>query len=170
MAYGARLESGLGASPQGFKSPILRHLSFYSTSQKETDLMFNSIFVNLPVADLKKSVEFFTGLGFTFNAQFTSDESTCMIVNEQIYVMLLVKEKFASFIDKKVAERDTSEAILSFSCKSREEVDSIAKKAFELGARRVNDPEDIGFMYSWAFEDLDGHLWDLFWMDPSHIQ
>lgn len=132
--------------------------------------MFNSIFVNLPVADLKKSVEFFTGLGFTFNPQFTSDESTCMIVSEHIYVMLSVKDKFASFIDKKVANPDTSEAILSFSCKSKDEVDLVAKKAFELGARRVNDPEDIGFMYSWAFEDLDGHLWDLFWMDPSHIQ
>ena len=132
--------------------------------------MFNSIFVNLPVSDLKKSVEFFTGLGFNFNPQFTSDESTCMIIDENIFVMLSVKAKFASFIDKKVADSDTSETILSFSCKSREEVDSVAKKAFELGARRVNDPEDIGFMYSWAFEDLDGHLWDLFWMDPNHIQ
>lgn len=93
-----------------------------------------------------------------------------MIVSEHIYVMLSVKEKFASFIDKKVANSDTSEAILSFACKSRDEVDSVATKAFELGARRVNDPEDHGFMYSWAFEDLDGHLWDLFWMDPSYVQ
>lgn len=132
--------------------------------------MINSIFVNLPIENLKRSVDFFTGLGFTFNSQFTSDESTCMIVNENIYVMLVEKEKFKSFIDKKIADRDSTEAILSFACESREEVDRFANKAFELGARQINDPEDLGFMYSWAFEDLDGHLWDLFWMDPSHIQ
>ena len=132
--------------------------------------MINSIFVNLPIENLKRSVDFFTGLGFTFNSQFTSDESTCMIVNENIYVMLVEKEKFKSFIDKKIADRDSTEAILSFAFESREEVDRFANKAFELGARQINDPEDLGFMYSWAFEDLDGHLWDLFWMDPSHIQ
>lgn len=132
--------------------------------------MFKKIFVNLPVADLPKSIEFFTGLGFTFNAQFTNEEGTCMIVSDDIFVMLVTRAKFASFIDKEIAPSNMAETIHSFACNSREEVDRISLKAFELGARKVNEPEDHGFMYSWAFEDLDGHLWDLFWMDPSHVQ
>ena len=132
--------------------------------------MINAIFVNLPITNLKKSVEFFTALGFTFNEQFTDETSTCMIVGENIYAMLLEHAKFESFIDKKIAPRDTAEAILSLSCGSKEEVRELAEKAFAAGGRQVNDAEDIGFMYSWAFEDLDGHLWDLFWMNPEHVQ
>ena len=132
--------------------------------------MINAMFVNLPVANLKKSVEFFTALGFTFNEQFTDETSTCMIIGENMYSMLLEHAKFESFIDKKIAPRDTAEAILSLSCGSKEEVREIAEKAFAAGGRKVNDAEDIGFMYSWAFEDLDGHLWDLFWMNPDHVQ
>jgi predicted lactoylglutathione lyase len=131
--------------------------------------MPSMIFVNLPIENLKRSVDFFTGLGFTFNPQFTGEDSTCMIVTDSIYVMLVEKPKFRSFIDKEIAPRDTAEAIFSFACASRNEVNELAEKAFALGARRVNDPQDMGFMYSWAFEDLDGHLWDLFWMDPAHV-
>lgn len=131
--------------------------------------MFSSIFVNLPITNLKNSVEFFGGLGFTFNAQFTDEQTTCMIVNDNIFVMLSEKEKYANFTPKPIAGPDTTEMILSFSCKSADEVREIAEKAFALGAKRVNDPEDIGFMFSWAFEDLDGHLWDLFWMNPDHV-
>ena len=79
--------------------------------------------------------------------------------------MLLEKEKFASFTPKKIADKDTVEMLLSFSCASAEEVTRISERAFELGAKRVNDPQDLGFMFSWGFEDLDGHLWDLFWME-----
>lgn len=132
--------------------------------------MITSIFVNLPVANLKNSVEFFTAVGFTFNEQFTDETSTCMIVGDNIYAMLLEHAKFEGFIDKKIAARDTTEAILSLSCGSREEVRELAEKAFAAGARKVNDAEDMGFMYSWGFEDLDGHLWDLFWMNPEHVQ
>ncbi len=132
--------------------------------------MITAMFVNLPVANLKNSVEFFTALGFTFNEQFTDETSTCMIIGENMYSMLLEHAKFESFIDKKIASRDTAEAILSLSCGSKEEVREIAEKAFAAGGRKVNDAEDIGFMYSWAFEDLDGHLWDLFWMNPDHVQ
>lgn len=128
------------------------------------------IFVNLPIENLKRSVDFFTGLGFTFNEQFTGEDSTCMIVTDSIYVMLVERAKFREFIDKEIAPRDTAEAILSFACASTDEVRELAEKAFALGARRVNDPQDIGFMFSWAFEDLDGHLWDLFWMNPDHVQ
>ena len=132
--------------------------------------MFNQIFVNMPIENLKKSVEFFSELGFTFNEQFTDEESTCMIVSEHIYVMLLEKEKFSKFTTKKIADKDTVEALFSFSCKSAEEVRSISEKAFSLGAKKVNEPEDMGFMFSWGFEDLDGHMCDLFWMNPEHVQ
>lgn len=130
--------------------------------------MITSIFVNLPIENLNRAVDFFSGLGFTFNEQFASDDSTCMIVSDTIYVMLVERDKFRGFIDKEIASRDSAEAILSFRCDSPDEVRTLAEKAFALGARRVNDPEDHGFMFSWAFEDLDGHLWDIFWMDPNH--
>ncbi|MFM6939543.1 MAG: VOC family protein [Rhodoluna sp.] len=128
------------------------------------------IFVNLPVENLKRSVDFFGSLGLTFNPQFTDKTSTCMVISEHIYVMLLEHSKFEGFITKKIAPRDTTEAILSFSCASPEAVKEIAEKAFALGAKQVNDYQDMGFMQSWGFEDLDGHLWDLFYMNPDHVQ
>lgn len=131
--------------------------------------MFNAIFVNLPVENLKRSVDFFAELGFTFNAQFTDDTSTCMIVGDNLYVMLLEHAKFASFIDKKIAPRSVTEAIMAFSCESPDQVRALTEKAISLGAHKMNDPEDHGFMFSWGFEDLDGHLWDLFWMDPTNL-
>ena len=131
--------------------------------------MVNSLFVNLPIANLKKSVEFFTELGFTFNPQFTDEQSTCMIVGDNIFVMLLEHAKFESFIEKKIASRDTTEAILALSCDSAEEVKTLTEKALAMGARKLNEPEDMGFMFSWGFEDLDGHLWDVFWMNPDHV-
>ena len=131
--------------------------------------MVNSLFVNLPIANLKKSVEFFSELGFTFNPQFTDEQSTCMIVSDNIFVMLLEHAKFESFIEKKIASRDTTEAILALSCDSAEEVTTLTEKALAMGARKLNEPEDMGFMFSWGFEDLDGHLWDVFWMNPDHV-
>jgi predicted lactoylglutathione lyase len=131
--------------------------------------MVNSLFVNLPIANLKKSVEFFTELGFTFNPQFTDEQSTCMIINENIFVMLLEHAKFENFIQKKIASKDTTEAILALSLDSAEEVKALTEKAFTMGARRLNEPEEMGFMFSWGFEDLDGHLWDVFWMNPDHV-
>jgi predicted lactoylglutathione lyase len=132
--------------------------------------MLNSIFVNLPVVSLKKSVAFFTELGFTFNPQFTDETSTCMIVNDKVYVMLVEHAKFSAFIDKPIAPSSSTEAIFSFSCESKDDVVAMASKAHSLGARKVNEAEDMGFMFSWGFEDLDGHLWDLFWMNPEHVQ
>jgi predicted lactoylglutathione lyase len=126
--------------------------------------------VNLPVANLKNSVEFFTKLGFTFNAQFTDETSTCMIVNETVYVMLVEHAKFSAFIDKPIAPSTSTEAIFGFACENADEVRELSEKAFAAGARRVNDPQDLGFMFSWGFEDLDGHLWDLFYMNPEHVQ
>ena len=132
--------------------------------------MINSIFVNMPIANLKRSVNFFTGLGFTFNPQFTSEDTTCMLVGPNIFAMLLERDRFTGFIDKPVADSSSSEVILSLGCESPDEVRKLAEAAFALGARKVNEIDDKGFMISWGFEDLDGHLWDLFWMDPKHVE
>lgn len=132
--------------------------------------MINAIFLNLPIQNLKRSVDFFSGLGFKFNEQFTSEDSTCMLVGDNIYAMLLEHKRFESFIDKKIADKDTVEVLISLSCESADEVRELSKKAFALGGRQLNDEDDKGFMFSWGFEDLDGHIWDLFWMDPAHVQ
>ena len=132
--------------------------------------MISSIFVNLPVKSLTKSVEFFTELGFKFNPQFTDETSTCMIINDTVYVMLLEHSKFQGFIDKPIAPSTSTESILAFACESPDEVRQLSEKAIAMGARKLNEPEDHGFMFSWGFEDLDGHLWDLFWMNPEHLQ
>ena len=132
--------------------------------------MINSIFVNMPIANLKRSVNFFTGLGFTFNPQFTSEDTTCMLVGPNIFAMLLERDRFTGFIDKPVADSSSSEVILSLGCESPDEVRKLAEAAFALGARKVSEIDDKGFMISWGFEDLDGHLWDLFWMDPKHLE
>ena len=132
--------------------------------------MITSIFINMPIADLKRSVDFFTELGFTFNPQFTSEDTTCMLVGPNIFAMLLERDRFTGFIDKPVADTSSSEVILSLGCESPDEVRKLAEAAFALGARKVNEIDDKGFMISWGFEDLDGHLWDLFWMDPKHLE
>jgi predicted lactoylglutathione lyase len=132
--------------------------------------MINSIFVNLPIANLKKSMDFFGQLGFSFNEQFTDEQSTCMILSDTIYVMLVEEAKFKAFIPKPLAPKGTTEAILAFSLDSAAAVRTMTEKALSLGATKINDPEDHGFMFSWGFEDLDGHLWDLFWMNPEHVQ
>jgi predicted lactoylglutathione lyase len=131
--------------------------------------MVNGIFINLPIENLRRSVDFFTALGFTFNAQFTSHDSTCMIIGENIYAMLLEKPRFAEFIDKPIAEATTSEALLSMSLDSRDEVATMVEVALAHGARSYMEPRDLGFMFSWGFEDLDGHIWEPFWMDPAHV-
>jgi predicted lactoylglutathione lyase len=133
--------------------------------------MSRMIFVNLPVKNLPKSVEFFTALGFEFNPQFTDEKATCMVISEQACVMLLVEPFFRTFIDKEIADAVThTETIVSLSAESRTEVDDVFERALAAGARPVKDPQDEGFMYSRTFQDLDGHLWDLVWMDPSAIE
>ena len=132
--------------------------------------MVSAIFINLPIKNLAKSVDFFTGLGFKFNPQFTSDDSTCMLIGENMFAMLREHKKFSSFIDKPIADSGTTESLIALACESSEEVKSLPEKAFELGARRYSEPIDHGFMFSWGFEDLDGHIWELFWMDPAHVQ
>lgn len=134
--------------------------------------MATKIFVNLPVKDLKRSVEFFTKLGYEFNAQFTDENATCMIISEDINVMLLVEPFFNSFVpDKKVVDaKKNVEVLVALSCDSRQAVDKLVEAALAAGARRYADPKDHGFMYQWGFEDLDGHIWEHMWMDPAAVQ
>jgi hypothetical protein len=132
--------------------------------------MLNQIFVNLPVKHLKKSIEFFGGLGFSFNKQFTDDTATCMIVSDNIFVMLLTEKKFQGFTPKKIcdATRNT-EVLLALSMESRAKVNEMVRMAVAAGGATYNEPQDHGFMYQHGFQDLDGHIWEIFWMDPSAI-
>lgn len=130
--------------------------------------MARQIFVNLPVKDLPRSVAFFTELGFIFDPKFTNDSGTCMIVGENIFVMLLVESFFQSFIKKEICDaRHSTEVLVCLSCESRTEVDELVAKAVAAGGTIPRDPEDHGFMYGHAFEDLDGHIWELVYMVPQ---
>ncbi|WP_394838208.1 VOC family protein [Pendulispora rubella] len=132
--------------------------------------MATKIFVNLPVKDLKRSVDFFTKLGYSFNPQFTDENATCMLIGENIFAMLLVEKFFQTFIDKAIADgKKGSEVLVSLSHDSRESVNAIVEKALAAGGRRYKEPDDKGFMYGWGFEDPDGHIWEHFWMDPGAI-
>jgi predicted lactoylglutathione lyase len=132
--------------------------------------MATKIFVNLPVRDLNRSVAFFTQLGFTFNPQFTDENATCMIVGEDIFVMLLVENFFKTFTHKEISDATRStEVIVSLSTDSREAVDAMVHKAVAAGATTPRDPKDYGFMYQHGFQDLDGHLWEVFFMEPGEI-
>ena len=129
--------------------------------------MAAKIFVNLPVKNLNNSVEFFTQLGFTFSPQFTDETATCMIVAEDIYVMLLTEEKFKTFIPKKLCDATKStEVVVCLSCESRAEVDEMVRKAIAAGGTTYNDAQDYGFMYGHGFQDLDGHIWELIFIEP----
>ncbi len=128
-------------------------------------------FLNLPIKSAPKTKAFYEALGFEFNPQFSSEDTLCMIVSETAYVMFLETDRFKGFVDKAVADTQTTVlALLSFSCVSGEEVVSMCEKAFELGARRYKEPDDHGFMLAWGFEDLDGHIVEPFWMNPEHLE
>lgn len=132
--------------------------------------MATKIFVNLPVKDLKKSIEFFTQLGYSFNPQFTDETATCMIISEDIYAMLLTHEKFKAFTPKEICDATkSSEVLICLSCDSREQVDEMVRKAVAAGGTTYNQPQDHGFMYGHGYQDLDGHIWELMWMDPGAV-
>ena len=133
--------------------------------------MATKIFVNLPVKDLNRSIEFFTKLGYTFNKQFTDEKATCMIIGEDIFVMLLVEEFFKTFIKTEIADATkTTEALICLSADSRSAVDDMIKKAVDAGATTYKEPQDHGFMYGHGYQDLDGHIWEIMWMDPAAIK
>lgn len=132
--------------------------------------MATQIFVNLPVKNLNRSVEFFTQLGFTFNPQFTDETATCMIVATDIFVMLLTEEKFKTFTPKEICDATKStEVLVCLSLANRPEVDEMVRKAVAAGGSTYNEPKDYGFMYGHGFQDLDGHIWELIYMEPSAI-
>jgi uncharacterized protein len=127
-------------------------------------------FINLPVRDLKRSIEFFTKLGFTFNPQFTDDRTTCMILSEEAFVMLLVHDRFKEFTKKPISDASTAtEVLIALSTDSRDAVDAMVKTAVESGGSHAFDKADHGFMYGWSFYDPDGHHWEVFYMDPNAV-
>jgi predicted lactoylglutathione lyase len=126
------------------------------------------IFLNLPVKDLPESRAFFTELGFGFNPQFEDDSAACMIVDENIFVMLLVEERFRDFINGDIADAtSTTETITALSADSREEVDETVEKAIAAGGKPWKPVLEEGPMYGASFQDLDGHVWELMYMEQQ---
>lgn len=132
--------------------------------------MNTQIFVNLPVQDLQKSVAFFTQLGFQFNPQFTDETATCMIVSDDIYVMLLTHKKFKTFTPNPICDaKQSTEVLVCLSMENRAAVDEIVSKALDVGGNTYSEPKDYGFMYAHGFQDLDGHIWEVMYMEPSAV-
>jgi uncharacterized protein len=124
------------------------------------------IFVNLPVADLKASMNFYTALGFANNPQFSDDTAACMVLSDTIHVMLLTHAKWSTFTSRPIPPTSSSEVMLAISCESRDEVDTMnATAAKHGGTADINAVQDLGFMYNRSLADLDGHIWEAFWMD-----
>jgi len=129
------------------------------------------IFVNLHVKDLPKAMEFFGKLGYEFNRQFTDETAACMVISEDIYAMLLTHEKFKTFIPGEISDaKKATEVLVCLSLDDRAAVDDIADKALAAGGTSYSQPQDYGFMYARSFQDLDGHIWEYVYMDPSFVQ
>jgi uncharacterized protein len=132
--------------------------------------MSTKIFVNLPVKRLQESIEFYTALGYSFNPQFTDETAACMIVSEDIYVMLLTEAKFKEFTPKEICDATKStEVLVCLSCESRDNVDDLVRKAVAVGGTTHADPIDYGFMYQHGYQDPDGHIWELVYMEPAAV-
>jgi predicted lactoylglutathione lyase len=132
--------------------------------------MATKIFVNLPVKDLDKSMAFFSHLGYTFNEQFTDNTAACMEISGDIFAMLLTHEKFSQFTSKQIVNATkTTEVLVCLSCDSKGGVNTLVDKALAAGATETKDPQDHGFMFGRSFNDLDGHIWEIMWMDASAI-
>lgn len=132
--------------------------------------MKTKIFLNLPVKDLNRSIAFFTQLGFSFNPKFTDDKATCLIIEENINAMLLVEEFYKTFTNKQICNTaTTSEVLISISVETREEVDEMIEKVVKAGGSEYMKTQDYGWMYHRTFLDIDGHHWEIFFMDESQI-
>lgn len=130
--------------------------------------MHKKIFVNIAIGDMQKSQAFFKQLGFTFNPQFTNDQGACMVISDDIYAMLLTRDFFKGFTDKPLVDpKQATEVLICLSCESRAEVDDLVARARAAGASVPREPQDHGFMYGHGFEDLDGHIWELVYMEPE---
>ncbi len=141
------------------------------TQQKKTaGPISRKVFVNLAVSDLKRSMDFFSKLGFTFNPKFTDENAACMILSDEGFVMLLREPFFKTFTKRDVCDTSRgNEVLVALSCESRAEVDQMVKTALANGGSPAMDPQDHGFMYAWSFLDVDGHHWEVVWMDPSAV-
>jgi predicted lactoylglutathione lyase len=130
--------------------------------------MAKKIFINLPVADLQKSMTFYTAIGFTNNPQFTDETAACMVLSDEIYVMLLTHPKFKEFTKKEIGNAFTTASVInSLSVDSVDEVNTMADKALAAGGKETNEPKDYGFMQQRSFQDVDGHLWEVVYMDVT---
>jgi uncharacterized protein len=130
--------------------------------------MRTEIYVNLPVKDLKRSNAFFESLGFGLNPKFSNDQASCVILGENIFAMLLLEDFFTTFTDKPISDATKStEVLVCLSCESRARVDHLVAKAIAAGGRAPRKPQDQGFMYGHGFEDPDGHIWELIFMEPA---
>lgn len=133
--------------------------------------MATKIFVNLPVKNLDKSMVFYKKLGYTFNEQFTDATAACMVISEDIFAMLLTHAKFKEFTPKAIVDSTkATEVLVALSCDNRAQVDDLVRKAVAAGGTTYSEPKDYGFMYSHGYQDLDGHIWEVFHMDPSHVK
>ncbi|MFN8638783.1 MAG: VOC family protein [Dehalococcoidia bacterium] len=129
------------------------------------------IFVNLAVQSAAASRRFFEGLGFAFNEQFRDETTECMVINDQAFAMLLETDKFKGFTSKELTNpRTHAEVLLALSAPSREAVNTMVEQAKSTGGGPAMPAQDMGFMYGWSFEDPDGHVWEVVWMDPAHVQ
>ncbi|MGW4020738.1 VOC family protein [Streptomyces sp. NPDC005009] len=129
------------------------------------------IFVNLAVNDLDASKKFFTELGYSINPHFSDETAASVVISDTIVAMLLTKEKYAGFTKKEIVDAtSSSEVLLGLSAESREKVDELVEKAVAAGGSVTGETQDHGFMYGRAFDDLDGHTWEVIWMDPSAVQ
>ena len=133
--------------------------------------MSRKIFVNLPVNDLAKSMKFYEAVGFKNNPQFTDATAACMVLSDDIFVMLLTHPKFKAFTPKEISDATrTSEVLVALSCDSRAEVDRTVAAAIAAGGSTYAEPKDMGFMYQRGYQDPDGHIFEIFWMDPAMVQ
>jgi uncharacterized protein len=132
--------------------------------------MSRLVFINLPVKDLKRSMDFFKAIGFEHNPQFTDETAACIVISEIIHVMVLTEEKFRTFTPKAIADSSkTTEVLNALSCESREEVEDLVKRAVAAGGSTYSEAIDHGFMYQHGFQDPDGHIWEIFYMDMTAL-
>ncbi len=130
----------------------------------------SQLFVNLPVKNLEKSKLFFSKLGYSFNDQFTDENAACMVLGGDNFIMLLSEEFFQSFTNKSIANaHTTTEVIVTVSLPTKESVNDLVGKAMQAGGTTSKPPMDQGWMYGWGFQDMDGHLWEAVYMDPTAL-
>jgi uncharacterized protein len=129
------------------------------------------IFVNLAVDDVDASKKFFTELGYPINAQFTTEDCACVVISDTIVAMLLSRQRYADFTRKEIADATrTSEVLLCLSAESRAKVDELVDRAVAAGGSATGETMDHGHMYGRSFDDIDGHTWEIMWMDPAAVQ